>query len=98
MTEAASLDNACTDRTCSTCGYSGPVGDFYDTSAECRDCKRSRSRLNRVVTAQKVALADRLLDIVERLAERGAIPATNQGPAGDCSTARPLSESQEIRL
>lgn len=73
MAETASINNMCADRTCSTCGYSGPADDFYGTSTECRGCKRERSRSNREVIAHKVALADRLLNLVERLADRGSL-------------------------
>jgi len=56
------------DRTCPTCDYSGPAEDFYGSSPECRKCKRTRSRLDRAVIAEKVALADRLLALVDRMA------------------------------
>lgn len=69
MNETALLGTATTGRTCSTCGHSGPADDFYESSPECRECKRNRSRLNRALVAEKVALADRLLALVERMTD-----------------------------
>lgn len=87
-------------RTCPTCGHARKPDEFYETSVECRDCKRERSRANRNLIAQKVALADRLLDLVERLAERGALTGradTNRGPAGDATTSpNPSIGPQEV--
>lgn len=68
MVNETSSDTALADRTCTTCGHSGPPSDFYKSSPECRKCKRNRSRTNRAVIADKVALADRLLALVERIA------------------------------
>lgn len=66
--------------TCSTCGLSRAPGDFYANSTECKPCKRRRSQENRAAVAVKVALADRLLVILDRLAAQGwhpdALPAS----------------------
>jgi len=66
-------DTAFLEGKCSTCGRTGGPDEFYGGSTECRPCKRNRSRQNRLVIAQKVALAERLLDIVERLAGQGSL-------------------------
>lgn len=60
--------------TCSTCFEVRPYADFYAGSTECKPCKRQRSQENRVAAAGKVLLADRLLDVLERLAEQGRKP------------------------
>jgi hypothetical protein len=61
-------------KTCPTCKLVRKSEHFYAASAECRDCKRLRSQLNRSTAAQKVALADRLLEMVERLVDQGWRP------------------------
>ncbi|MET0956391.1 MAG: hypothetical protein ABWY68_10615, partial [Cryobacterium sp.] len=61
---------------CPTCGLARSPEEFYATSAECRPCKRQRSQQNRSSAAQKVALVDRLLAVLERLAEQGWQPDT----------------------
>ena len=60
--------------TCPTCGQARQPEEFYASSAECRSCKRERSQQNRAVAAQKVALVDRLIDVLERLADQGKQP------------------------
>ena len=97
------MPNQSATRACPTCGDDRDESEFYETSVECRECKRERSRQNRQLTAQKVQLADRLLDIVGHLAVEGwlrelTFSVTKQGPASDCSAARPLSESLETQL
>lgn len=69
MVIETSSDTVNSNRTCSTCDHSGPADDFYESTPECRKCKRTRSRLNRAVIAEKVALAERFLDLVERIAD-----------------------------
>lgn len=59
---------------CSTCGLARPLGEFYASSTECKPCKRQRSQGNRAAAAEKVALADRLLIVLERLAAQGWHP------------------------
>lgn len=89
-------------RSCSTCSAAGGPDDFYKDSTECKPCKRGRSRQNRQLNAQKIILADRLLDIVGNLAVEGwlreLVFATHgRGPVSDSTAARPLIESQETR-
>jgi hypothetical protein len=79
---------------CPTCGNVRRRDEFYAASTECRECKRERSQQNRVLASQKIALADRLLDLIDRLTQQGWRPEAalaherSRGPAGD-STATP---------
>jgi hypothetical protein len=79
---------------CLTCSRVLRCDDFYAGSTECRSCKRLRSQQNRALAAQKVALADRLIDALDRLLQQGWRPegplvqGISRGPAGD-STASP---------
>lgn len=86
---------------CPTCGRPWSAEDFYDSSVECRPCKRDRSRRNRLATARKVALAERFVETLVRLADQGQQPLVHcqwgcderqgikikqRGPAGVGST------------
>lgn len=60
---------------CSACGRAWSAEHFYDSSTECRLCKRIRSRDNRLLAARKIALAERFVDTLARLAEQGWRPS-----------------------
>jgi hypothetical protein len=66
-------DETASTNSCLTCGFTGEADEFYEASSECRRCKRERSRRNRQVTALKVALADRFIELVAQLADEGAL-------------------------
>jgi hypothetical protein len=59
---------------CPTCRTSKPVSEFYAGVAECKDCKRSRSRNNRAMQARKVAAFERFVDALIVLADRTPEP------------------------
>jgi hypothetical protein len=87
--------------TCPSCGEIRKPDEFYATSTECRSCKKRRSQQNRADAAQKVALADRLLDVLERLADQGwqpkALLATGTEVAPERATApRPEPTRQGV--
>jgi methylphosphotriester-DNA--protein-cysteine methyltransferase len=67
--------------TCPTCGQDREPEEFYAGSTECKPCKRDRSQQNRAAAAQKVTVVDRLIEVLERLADQGwkpdALIATN---------------------
>lgn len=47
---------------CPTCRASKPDSEFYPGVAECKACKRDRSRRNRALQARKIAAFERLVD------------------------------------
>jgi hypothetical protein len=70
--------------TCSTCGLARSSGEFYANFSECKPCKRQRSQGHRAAATVKVALADRLLAVLEHLASQGLSPeALVGGHIGD---------------
>lgn len=60
---------------CPTCGRPWSPEEFYTSSTECRPCKRDRSRQNRLVAARKIALAERVVDVLADLAGQGWRPS-----------------------
>lgn len=89
-------------RTCPTCGHARNPDEFYETSVECRPCKRARSRRNRALVASKVALADRLIEVLERLVAQGWGPESlmaprNWGPEGVRTASGPSTEPREVQ-
>lgn len=59
---------------CRTCTRECPVSDFYKSETECIECKKDRSRRNRMLSARKLVLAERLLDLLTVLASQGWRP------------------------
>lgn len=92
-----------TGTTCPTCRSPRPPDEFYATSTECRSCKRQRSQQNRANAAVKIAIAERLIAALERLADQGWQPETalikaetKTGPAGASTPViRTLDRPQE---
>lgn len=75
---------------CSKCQRPWDAKEFYDGCSECKVCKRKRSRDHRAIQARKVALAERLIDVLADLAARN--PQLNpelapQQPALDTAAA-----------
>lgn len=88
---------------CPTCRLPRQLDEFYASSAECRSCKRQRSQQHRASAALKVALADRLIDVLERLADLGwgpdalLVPGTETKTAPRCAnTPRPEPTQQGV--
>jgi hypothetical protein len=52
---------------CSTCSRPWAEDEFYENCSECKDCKCQRSRRNRATQARKVAVAERLVDLLALL-------------------------------
>lgn len=84
---------------CRTCGHIRPVSDFYESATECTTCKKDRSRQTRLLAARKIALAERVVDMLADLVSAGwrpelcehstkKSPAQKQPPADD-ATALP---------
>lgn len=67
---------------CPTCGCTWSAEGFYVGCAECKSCKRNRSRRNRVLSARKIALAERVIDALVSLAEQGWPPDLQIAPQG----------------
>ena len=59
-------------RPCPTCKRPWDANLFYVNCAECKDCKRKRSRNNRAVQARKIAAFERFVDALVNLADRTA--------------------------
>ena len=55
---------------CPTCKRPWDAEAFYANCAECKECKRQRSKDNRTVQARKIAVAERLIDVLADLASR----------------------------
>ncbi len=68
-------------RRCPKCHRALPVGAFYATSAECKDCKRDRSQRNRALQARKIAAFERFVDVLITLADGTAEPSGERGSA-----------------
>jgi hypothetical protein len=49
---------------CPTCDRPWSRDDFYKSCSECKTCKRARSRRHRMEQARKVAMAERLVDLL----------------------------------
>ncbi len=49
-------------RRCPTCDIPQVADAFYANCAECKSCKRARSKHNRMVQARKLAAFERLVD------------------------------------
>jgi hypothetical protein len=54
-------------RRCRTCEQTLDVAAFYENCSECKDCKRDRSRRNRLLQARKLAAFERFLDVLTSL-------------------------------
>jgi hypothetical protein len=65
-------------RPCTTCGRPWDADTFYANCGECKDCKRKRSRDNRVAQARKIAAFERFVDALVNLADRTAEPPSEQ--------------------
>lgn len=56
------------ERECPSCGKTKPASEFYANCSECKSCKRGRSKADRQLQARKIALAERLIDVLAALA------------------------------
>ncbi len=63
----ADLPNS--QRLCPTCSRALPVEAFYRRCAECKDCKRNRSRQNRISQSRKIIAFERFVGILADLAK-----------------------------
>jgi len=61
-------------KTCPTCGQERSSGEYYANRAECMPCKKERSKQNRLLVARKIAFAERVLDMLADLVNRGWQP------------------------
>lgn len=64
-----------TTKSCSTCSRQWAEDEFYENCSECKGCKRQRSRRNRATQARKVAVAERLVDLLALLLVHANTPA-----------------------
>lgn len=62
-------------RGCVTCDRPWAAAEFYENCSECKECKRQRSRRNRAAQARKVAVAERLVDLLALLLVHANTPA-----------------------
>ncbi|ROP21268.1 hypothetical protein [Couchioplanes caeruleus] len=61
--------------TCRNCDRDRLASDFYKSATECIECKKDRSRRNRMAAARKLVLAERLLDLLTDLINQGWRPS-----------------------
>ena len=66
---------------CPTCRRTLPAGEFYANCAECKGCKKDRSRNHRALQARKVAAFERFVDVLAELAGRSAEPSAERSRA-----------------
>jgi hypothetical protein len=66
-------------RRCPTCRQTKTAAEFYAGCAECKPCKRGRSKRNRDVQAHKLEVVERLIDVLAGIAAR----TVGQLPQGD---------------
>jgi hypothetical protein len=59
---------------CPTCRVSKSGSQFYAGVAECKSCKRDRSRRNRTVQARKIAAFERFVDALILIAGKAGEP------------------------
>jgi hypothetical protein len=59
---------------CPTCRVSKSGSEFYAGIAECKACKRDRSRRNRVMQARKIAAFERFVDALILIADMAGEP------------------------
>lgn len=57
-------------RRCATCRQTKTAAEFYAGCAECKPCKRGRSKRNRDVQAHKLEVVERLIDVLAGIAAR----------------------------
>jgi len=57
-------------RRCQTCRQTKPAAEFYAGCAECKPCKRDRSKRNRDVQAHKLEVVERLIEVLAGIAAR----------------------------
>lgn len=62
--------DAGTKRPCPTCSRPWTAEAFYDNCAECKACKRDRSKRNRALQARKIAAFERFVDVLVDLASQ----------------------------
>lgn len=79
QTSAATADersepDASDRKCCVTCRASKPDSEFYTGAAECKTCKRDRSRRNRAEQARKIAAFERLVDALIIFADKTGEP------------------------
>lgn len=55
---------------CPSCRQSKSVDEFYANCAECKPCKRTRSRNNRALQARKIAAFERFVEALFVLADK----------------------------
>lgn len=59
---------------CRTCTKVRPVSDFYESATECVTCKKDRSKQTRLLAARKIALAERVIDMLTDMVSQGWRP------------------------
>lgn len=64
------MQTSSTQAACRTCDRPWAEGAFYANCSECKECKRQRSRQNRAAQARKLAVAERLIDVLSVLVSR----------------------------
>lgn len=61
-------------RECPTCERTLPADAFYRGCAECKACKRKRSKENRIAQTRKVAAFERFVEVFIDIARRSPEP------------------------
>jgi hypothetical protein len=86
---------------CRSCTEIRPADHFYESATECVTCKKERSRQARLIAARKIALAERVIDLLAEVASRGWRPdlwTQERGSAGDATASlNPSTEPQEVQ-
>jgi hypothetical protein len=71
-------------RRCPRCGRLLATDAFYVNCAECKECKRHRSQLNRALQARKIAAFERFVEALVNLAD---LPAGRPAEPGTTPTS-----------
>ena len=67
---------------CGTCRQPKEAAEFYAGCAECKPCKRGRSKRNRDVQAYKIEVVERLIEVLAGIARTsGQLPDNIAAPA-----------------
>jgi hypothetical protein len=61
-------------RRCTACRKTKAAGEFYAGCAECKPCKRGRSKRNRDEQAHKLELVERLIEVLAGIAASAPVP------------------------
>lgn len=57
-------------RLCKSCRRTLSVAAFYSSGTECKECKRGRSKRNRMLQARKLAAFERFVDVLVDIADK----------------------------